>query len=240
MKVYIAPIIGGSASTKGAQCPTVSSRPASCGGRPPPRIRSKGPSTRTVAERASGIGSPTRRGGCGTATPATSPATTTTGIARTSRSWPISVWAPTGSRCPGPGCCRRARAVPTKRASTSTTASSTSCLACGIDPFVTLYHWDLPQALEDAGGWPVRATADAFGEFAALVAGRLGDRVGHFATLNEPHIVSDHGYRVGSHAPGQDGTGSGARGRPSSPGGARARRAGDPRRRRRGPLRASC
>ncbi|MGZ6546265.1 MAG: glycoside hydrolase family 1 protein, partial [Actinomycetota bacterium] len=76
-------------------------------------------------------------------------------------------------------------------------------LACGIDPFVTLYHWDLPQALEDAGGWPVRATVDAFGEFAALVAGRLGDRVGHFATLNEPHVVSDHGYRVGSHAPGR-------------------------------------
>jgi beta-glucosidase len=76
-------------------------------------------------------------------------------------------------------------------------------LACGIDPFVTLYHWDLPQALEDAGGWPVRATAEAFGAFAALVAGRLGDRVGHFATLNEPHVVSDHGYRVGSHAPGR-------------------------------------
>ena len=76
-------------------------------------------------------------------------------------------------------------------------------LACGIDPFITLYHWDLPQALEDAGGWPVRATAEAFGEYAALVAGRLGDRVGHFATLNEPHIVSDHGYRVGSHAPGR-------------------------------------
>ena len=76
-------------------------------------------------------------------------------------------------------------------------------LACGIDPFVTLYHWDLPQALEDAGGWPVRETAEAFGEFAALVAGRLGDRVGHFATLNEPHVVSDHGYRVGSHAPGR-------------------------------------
>ncbi len=76
-------------------------------------------------------------------------------------------------------------------------------LAYGIDPFVTLYHWDLPQALEDAGGWPVRETADAFGAFAALVSGRLGDRVGHFATLNEPHVVSDHGYRVGSHAPGR-------------------------------------
>lgn len=76
-------------------------------------------------------------------------------------------------------------------------------LSHGIDPFLTLYHWDLPQSLEDAGGWPIRATAEAFGEFAALVAGRLGDRVGHFATLNEPHIVADHGYRLGSHAPGR-------------------------------------
>jgi beta-glucosidase len=76
-------------------------------------------------------------------------------------------------------------------------------LSRNLDPFLTLYHWDLPQALEDAGGWPIRATAEAFGEFAAIVAGRLGDRVGHFATLNEPHIVSDHGYRVGSHAPGR-------------------------------------
>jgi beta-glucosidase len=73
----------------------------------------------------------------------------------------------------------------------------------GIAPYATLYHWDLPQALEDAGGWPVRATADAFAEYAAVVAGRLGDRVGHFATLNEPHIVSDHGYRIGTHAPGR-------------------------------------
>jgi beta-glucosidase len=76
-------------------------------------------------------------------------------------------------------------------------------LSNDIDPFVTLYHWDLPQALEDAGGWPARSTAHAFGEYAALVAGRLGDRVRHFATFNEPHIVSDHGYRVGSHAPGR-------------------------------------
>jgi beta-glucosidase len=76
-------------------------------------------------------------------------------------------------------------------------------LGRGITPFVTLYHWDLPQALEDAGGWPVRATADAFAEYAGIVAGRIGDRVRHFATLNEPSIVSDHGYRLGSHAPGR-------------------------------------
>jgi beta-glucosidase len=76
-------------------------------------------------------------------------------------------------------------------------------LARGIAPFVTLYHWDLPQALEDAGGWPVRATASAFAEYASVVAHRLGDRVRHIATLNEPHIVSDLGYRQGVHAPGR-------------------------------------
>lgn len=76
-------------------------------------------------------------------------------------------------------------------------------LARGIQPYVTLYHWDLPQALEDDGGWPVRATAEAFPLYASTVADRLGDRVTHFATFNEPHVVSDHGYRVGSHAPGR-------------------------------------
>ncbi len=76
-------------------------------------------------------------------------------------------------------------------------------LARGIDPHVTLYHWDLPQALEDAGGWPARSTALAFAEYASVVASRLGDRVTHIATINEPHIVSDHGYRQGRHAPGR-------------------------------------
>lgn len=76
-------------------------------------------------------------------------------------------------------------------------------LARGIAPFVTLYHWDLPQALEDRGGWPARSTAEAFAEYAAVVAEALGDRVRFFATLNEPYIVADHGYRDGSHAPGR-------------------------------------
>jgi beta-glucosidase len=76
-------------------------------------------------------------------------------------------------------------------------------LARGIAPHVTLYHWDLPQPLEDAGGWPERGTARAFADYAAAVARRLGDRVTHFATINEPHIVSDHGYRRGVHAPGR-------------------------------------
>ncbi|MGZ6273983.1 MAG: family 1 glycosylhydrolase, partial [Candidatus Limnocylindrales bacterium] len=76
-------------------------------------------------------------------------------------------------------------------------------LSKGIAPHLTLYHWDLPQALEEAGGWPVRATAQAFAEYAAVVSRRLGDRVATIATLNEPFIVADHGYRNGQHAPGR-------------------------------------
>ncbi|HEX7826434.1 MAG TPA: family 1 glycosylhydrolase, partial [Mycobacterium sp.] len=59
-------------------------------------------------------------------------------------------------------------------------------LAQGIDPWLTLYHWDLPQELEDAGGWPVRDTAYRFADYAQLVYDRLGDRVVHWTTLNEP------------------------------------------------------
>ncbi len=59
----------------------------------------------------------------------------------------------------------------------------------GIEPYVTLYHWDLPQALEDEGGWLNRDTASAFADFAALIAHRLGDRVKYFGTLNEPEVI---------------------------------------------------
>ncbi|HOA24325.1 MAG TPA: family 1 glycosylhydrolase, partial [Aggregatilineales bacterium] len=59
-------------------------------------------------------------------------------------------------------------------------------LEAGITPYVTLYHWDLPQALQDAGGWPARTTAEAFVEYARIVAEALGDRVRHWMTLNEP------------------------------------------------------
>ena len=55
-------------------------------------------------------------------------------------------------------------------------------LAAGITPFVTLYHWDLPQALEDRGGWASRATIDAFANYVEAVSGRLGDRVEHWIT----------------------------------------------------------
>ena len=76
-------------------------------------------------------------------------------------------------------------------------------LAAGIDPYVTLYHWDLPQALEDEGGWPERATAYHFAEYADVVAAALGDRVKHWATLNEPYCSSHFGYATGFMAPGR-------------------------------------
>jgi beta-glucosidase len=76
-------------------------------------------------------------------------------------------------------------------------------LAAGIRPFVSLYHWDLPQALENDGGWPERATAEAFGDYVGIVAGRLGDRVRDWLTQNEPYCISWLGYALGLHAPGR-------------------------------------
>lgn len=77
-----------------------------------------------------------------------------------------------------------------------------SLLAAGITPYVTLYHWDLPQALEDKGGWRSRETIDAFGKYAAAVAEHFGDRVKHFAPINEPWCVAWLGHGLGVHAPG--------------------------------------
>jgi beta-glucosidase len=76
-------------------------------------------------------------------------------------------------------------------------------LANGIDPCVTLYHWDLPQPLEDAGGWPSRDTAEAFVEYAEAVVGRLGDRVTRWITHNEPWVAAWLGYGWGILAPGR-------------------------------------
>ncbi len=76
-------------------------------------------------------------------------------------------------------------------------------LDAGITPWVTLYHWDLPQPLEDAGGWPNRATADAFAEYVDAITRRLGDRVRNWITLNEPWCSAFLGYHLGVHAPGR-------------------------------------
>ncbi len=72
----------------------------------------------------------------------------------------------------------------------------------GLKPYATLYHWDLPQALQDAGGWTNRDTAYRFAEYARAVAERLGQRVVSYATLNEPWCSSVLSYQLGHHAPG--------------------------------------
>jgi beta-glucosidase len=76
-------------------------------------------------------------------------------------------------------------------------------LANGIKPFVTLFHWDTPQALEDIGGWTKRETAELFVEYVDAVAARLGDRVDRWITHNEPWVVSWIGHAWGMHAPGR-------------------------------------
>jgi beta-glucosidase len=76
-------------------------------------------------------------------------------------------------------------------------------LEAGIRPLPTLYHWDLPQPLEDAGGWPNRDTAERFADYAALVGQALGDRMPQWAIFNEPKTFTGVGYWNGTHAPGR-------------------------------------
>ncbi|WP_068258636.1 GH1 family beta-glucosidase [Janibacter limosus] len=73
----------------------------------------------------------------------------------------------------------------------------------GIAPFVTLYHWDLPSALQAKGGWMTRETAERFGEYAAIVGERLADRVAMWLPVNEPVVVTLFGHALGLHAPGE-------------------------------------
>ncbi|MEV6268901.1 GH1 family beta-glucosidase [Kribbella sp. NPDC051936] len=78
-----------------------------------------------------------------------------------------------------------------------------TCLANGVTPYATLYHWDLPQPLEDAGGWLVRDTAERFRDYAAVTHDALSDVVKHWMTLNEPWCSAFLGYGNGEHAPGR-------------------------------------
>ncbi|GAA4981734.1 GH1 family beta-glucosidase [Actinopolymorpha pittospori] len=84
-------------------------------------------------------------------------------------------------------------------------------LANDITPWVTLYHWDLPQELEDAGGWPNRDTAYRFADYAGLTYDALGDRVQQWTTMNEPWCSAMLGYVVGAHAPGRQDARAGMR-----------------------------
>lgn len=80
-------------------------------------------------------------------------------------------------------------------------------LARGVEPWACLYHWDLPQASQDGGGWTSRETAARFVDYALIVAGRLGDRVKRWAMLNEPSVHAIFGHGMGGHAPGLVGRG---------------------------------
>ncbi|MCC3156501.1 beta-glucosidase [Hymenobacter sp. 15J16-1T3B] len=82
------------------------------------------------------------------------------------------------------------------------------CLARGITPWLTLYHWDLPLALQQRGGWPNRDVVGWFTDYAELVARRLGDRVRHWMVLNEPMVFVGAGHLLGIHAPGKRGLGA--------------------------------
>ncbi len=79
------------------------------------------------------------------------------------------------------------------------------CLECGITPWVTLYHWDLPQTLENKGGWTNRDILGWFGEYTTCCAKHFGDRVKHWMVLNEPMVFTGAGYFLGVHAPGRKG-----------------------------------
>jgi beta-glucosidase len=80
-----------------------------------------------------------------------------------------------------------------------------TCLEKGITPWVTLYHWDLPQALQDKGGWGNRDIVSWFSDYTALCARHYGDRVKHWMVLNEPMVFTGAGYFLGVHAPGEKG-----------------------------------
>ena len=82
------------------------------------------------------------------------------------------------------------------------------CLEQGIEPWLTLYHWDLPQKLEKRGGWTNRQMVDWFTNYATICAQHFGDRVKHWLVMNEPSAFVGAGYFLGIHAPGRIGLGN--------------------------------
>ncbi|MBD1392227.1 GH1 family beta-glucosidase [Mucilaginibacter glaciei] len=82
------------------------------------------------------------------------------------------------------------------------------CLAVGVEPWVTIYHWDLPQALEDKGGWTNREVVGWFTNFATICAQSFGAKVKHWMVMNEPAVFTGAGYFLGIHAPGRRGLGN--------------------------------
>ena len=138
-------------------------------------------------------------------------ATPTTATRRTSTWSPACTPGGTASRSPGRGSSLAAPVGSRRRGLDYYDRVVDAALARGIAPTATLYHWDLPQALEDRGGWLDRGTAEAFADYAMVVHERLGDRVGVWATHNEPWCAAYLGYAAGIHAPGRKEGGAGHR-----------------------------
>ena len=111
-------------------------------------------------------------------------------------------WTPIASRSPGRESCPRDAERANPSGLDFYDALVDRLLEAGIQPFPTLFHWDLPQALQDRGGWAQRDTVSAFLEYAATVVRRLGDRVEQWVTHNEPWCIATLGYEEGHHAPG--------------------------------------
>ena len=209
----------------------LASRTALSGAPPHRPIRSRAPSTRTAAGVRSGTPSATRRARSRTAATATAPMNTIhrykedvrlirdLGVKayRFSIAWPRVF--PEGSGAPNP------------KGLDFYNRLLDELLANGIEPYATLYHWDLPQALQDrVGGWQSSETSRAFGDYAGYVAERLSDRVRNIFTLNEAGTVSELRLRLGHRcARPEAAIGRTEPGPPPRRAGARARGAGDPR-----------
>ena len=140
-----------------------------------------------------------------TAATATSRSTTSTATSRTSRSCATSASRRTASRSPGRASSRAAGGRSTRRASGSTTSSSTPCSSSASRPFATLYHWDLPQALEDEGGWTDRRIVDRFVDYSSQVHAAPRRPGPAWATLNEPWCSACLGYGAGRARAGRPG-----------------------------------
>ena len=137
------------------------------------------------------------------ATPGTWPPTTTTGGRRTSTTSPGWGSARTVSRSPGPGVQPGGSGRFNAAGLDFYARLVDGLLERGVRPVATMYHWDLPQELGDAGGWPARETALRFQEYASGIVSALGDRVHTWTTLNEPWCSAYLGYASGVHAPGR-------------------------------------
>ena len=132
-----------------------------------------------------------------TARPASRPATTSTGSRRTwtcCRGWAST---PTASRSAGPASCRPAPGELSAEGLDFYDRLIDGLLARGIKPVATLFHWDLPTPLEEAGGWPNRDTAYRFADYAQVMGERYADRVDRWATLNEPWCSAFLGLLLG-------------------------------------------